>query len=93
MFDSSSASNYENAFTNTNLSETSIDNILVSIDTSAVENGIFTQTGGSKPSVSIGNVAIDSLLAKGWRIQVTGLYGYVPPYSYYGGAGIGEGIL
>ena len=70
MFDNSSATNYIRAFKNTNLSQTSIDNILVSIDVSGTTNGSFKQTGGSAPS-STGLAAIDSLVAKGWTVIYT----------------------
>ena len=70
MFDNSLATNYTNAFNNTNLSQTSIDNILVSIDISATINGTFKQSGGSAPS-STGLAAINSLVAKGWSVIYT----------------------
>jgi hypothetical protein len=70
MFDNSSATNYTNAFNSTNLSQTSIDNILVSIDVSGTTNGSFKQSGGSAPS-STGLAAINSLVAKGWTVIYT----------------------
>ena len=72
-FDSNIATNYSEAFTLTNLTTQSIDNILVSLDTCGVTNGNFRQFGGSAPSVT-GESAIDSLRAKSWTIQVTGGY-------------------
>ena len=74
-FDSNIASDYTNTFGNTNLITQSIDDILVSIDTSGVSNGTFAQSGGQSPSVT-GQAAIDSLVGKGWTITVTG--GYTP---------------
>lgn len=74
-FDTNIASNYNNAFTSTNLTTQSIDDILVSLDTSGVSNGTFTQSGGQAPSAT-GEAAIDSLVGKGWTITVTG--GYTP---------------
>ena len=75
-FDASSATNYFDAFKSTNLTTQSIDDILVSLDTSGVSNGTFTQSGGQAPSAT-GEAAIDSLVGKGWTITVTG--GYTPP--------------
>ena len=66
-FDTSTANDYNGAFTNTNLTTQSIDNILVSIDTSGTINGTFTQSGGEGPSY-VGSAAISSLVAKGWTI-------------------------
>ena len=70
MFDNSSANNYTNAFHSTNLSQTSIDNILVSIDVSGTINGNFKQSGGSAPSAT-GLAAVNSLVAKGWTVIYT----------------------
>ena len=70
MFDNSSATDYTRAFKATNLSQTSIDNILVSIDTAGQSNGTFEQTGGSTPSAT-GLAAINSLVAKGWTVAYT----------------------
>ena len=74
-FDGNIATNYSNAFLVTNLTTQSIDDILVSLDTSGVSNGTFTQSGGQAPSAT-GEAAIDSLVGKGWTITVTG--GYTP---------------
>lgn len=70
MFDTCSATNFTNAFLNTNLSQTSIDNILVSIDTAGQSNGTFNQSGGSAPS-AVGLAAISNLVSKGWTITYT----------------------
>jgi len=70
MFDTCSATNFTNAFRNTNLSQTSIDNILVSIDTAGQSNGTFNQSGGSAPS-AVGLAAIANLTTKGWTITYT----------------------
>jgi len=75
-FDTNIAANYGNAFRTTNLTTQSIDDILVSLNTSGVSNGTFTQSGGQAPSAT-GETAIDSLVGKGWTITVTG--GYTPP--------------
>ena len=74
-FDTNIATNYTTAFNNTNLTTQSIDDILVSLDTSGVINGTFLQSGGQAPSAT-GEAAIDNLVAKGWTIVVTG--GYEP---------------
>jgi hypothetical protein len=71
MFDSCLATNFANAFSNTNLSEQSIDNILVSINSNGTSNGTFGQSGGSAPS-SVGESAITALRSRGWTITVTG---------------------
>ena len=75
LFDNCIATDYTNSFFVTNLSQTSIDNILVSIDTAGQSNGTFTQSGGQAPSAT-GETAIDRLVGKGWTITVTG--GYTP---------------
>jgi len=69
-FDTNIASNYTSAFNSTNLTTQSIDDILVSLDTSGVLNGTFTQSGGEGPSY-IGSIAINNLTAKGWTITTT----------------------
>jgi len=69
-FDTNIATNYTNAFLATNLTTQSIDDILVSLDTSGVSNGEFSQSGGQAPSAT-GQNAIDSLVGKGWTITVT----------------------
>ena len=74
-FDTNIATNYSLAFSQTALTTQSIDDILVSLDTSGVSNGTFTQSGGQAPSAT-GEAAIDSLVGKGWTITVTG--GYTP---------------
>jgi hypothetical protein len=74
MFDTVTATNFTNAFTQTALNQTSIDNILVSINTANRINGTFNQSGGSAPSVATGRPAIDALRARGWTVTVTGGY-------------------
>jgi hypothetical protein len=74
-FDTNIATNYTNAFSTTALLTQSIDDILVSLDTSGVSSGTFAQSGGEAPSAT-GEAAIDSLVGKGWTITVTG--GYTP---------------
>ena len=84
-FDNVKGGNFTDAFTNTALTETSIDNVLVSLVTSGIATGtrVFDQSGGSAPS-STGEAAIDTLRSRGWTVTVTG--GYSPTintgYSY-----------
>jgi hypothetical protein len=73
MFDSVTATLFANAFTSTNLTQTSIDNILVSINTANTSGGTFNQSGGSAPSAT-GEAAIDDLVSRGWTVTVTGGY-------------------
>ena len=73
MFDSVTATNFTSAFTSTNLTQTSIDNILVSLDTAGQSNGTFNQSGGNAPSAT-GEAAIDNLRSRGWTVTVTGGY-------------------
>jgi hypothetical protein len=72
-FDNCLGTNFTNAFTNTNLTQTSIDGILVSIESNGTSGGTFSQSGGSAPS-AIGETAIDALRTRGWTITVTGGY-------------------
>ena len=68
-FDNTAGNQYANAFTSTNLTQQSIDNILVSIDASGADGDFnaFKQSGGSTPSAT-GIAAKDSLVAKGWTV-------------------------
>jgi len=71
-FDNTPGNQYSNAFTSTNLTQQSIDNILVSIDASGADGGFntFKQSGGSAPS-AVGIAAKNSLLAKGWSVTTS----------------------
>ena len=71
FFDNCLSTNFTNCFLNTNLSQASIDGILVSINTNGTSNGVFNQSGGSAPSAT-GESAITSLRSRGWTITVTG---------------------
>ena len=73
LFDGCSCTNFSNAFISTSLTQTSIDNILVSINSNNTSNGTFSQSGGSAPSAT-GNTAIDAMRGRGWTITVTGGY-------------------
>jgi len=72
-FDSIKGGNFADAFTNTALTETSIDNVLVSLVASGINAGtrVFDQSGGSAPSAT-GEAAITTLRARGWTVTVTG---------------------
>jgi len=72
-FDNVSGGDFNTAFTNTALTQTSIDNILVSLVASGIAAGerVFNQSGGSAPS-STGEAAIDTLRSRGWTVTVTG---------------------
>jgi len=74
-FDNVKGGNFTDAFTNTALTQTSIDNILVSLVASGIAAGtrVFGQSGGSAPS-STGEAAIDTLRSRGWTVTVTGGY-------------------
>ena len=71
FFDNCLATNFINAFLNTNLSQTSIDGILVSINSNGTSNGTFNQSGGSAPSAT-GEAAITAMRSRGWTVTVTG---------------------
>jgi hypothetical protein len=75
LFDNVKGGDFTGAFTNTALTETSIDNILVSLVASGIAAGtrVFNQSGGSAPS-STGEAAIDTLRSRGWTVTVTGGY-------------------
>jgi len=74
-FDNIKGGNFTDAFTDTALTQTSIDNILVSLVASGIAAGtrVFDQSGGSAPS-STGEAAIDTLRSRGWTVTVTGGY-------------------
>jgi hypothetical protein len=74
-FDNVKGGDFTEAFSSTALTQTSIDNILVSLVTSGIAAGtrVFDQSGGSAPS-STGEAAIDTLRSRGWTVTVTGGY-------------------
>lgn len=72
-FADSPCTNYEEAFTNTNLTQQSIDDILVAIEAANTSNGTFDQSGGNAPSAT-GEAAIDDLRSRGWTVTVEGGY-------------------
>ena len=73
FFNGCSATNFTSSFLDTALTQASIDNILVSINSNNTSNGTFNQSGGSAPSAT-GNTAIDAMRGRGWTITVTGGY-------------------
>jgi len=75
LFNNVKGGDFTNAFLNTALTQTSIDNILVSLVASGVSTGtrVFNQSGGSAPSAT-GEAAIDTLRLRGWTVTVTGGY-------------------
>jgi len=70
-FADSPNTDYTSAFTNTNLNQTSIDDVLVAIESAGTSNGTFNQSGGSAPSAT-GEAAITALRGRGWTVTVTG---------------------
>ena len=72
-FDNVKGGDFTDAFTDTALTQTSIDNILVSLVASGIATGtrVFDQSGGSTPS-STGEAAITTLRSRGWTVTVTG---------------------
>ena len=73
LFDDCAATNFNDAWINCALSQQSVDNILVSIDTAGQSNGTLDINGGtsSTPGVA-GWAAVASLEAKGWTVSVNG---------------------
>jgi len=69
MFDTSTGTVFNNAFLNCALSQTSVDNILISIDTAGQSNGTLNMTGGTSATPSgAGITAKNTLIAKGWTV-------------------------
>ena len=73
IFDNVKGGDFTDAFTSTALTQTSIDNVLVSLVASGIAAGVFNQSGGSAPSAG-GEAAIDTLRSRGWTVTVTGGY-------------------
>jgi len=90
LFDNIKGGDFTEAFFNTALTQTSIDNILVSLVTSGIATGtrVFDQSGGSAPSAA-GEAAIDTLRSRGWTVTVTGGYSSSPSALFAGGT---EGV-
>ena len=73
IFEGIGVNRFDRTFMNTDLSKSSIDKILLAIDSNENSNGIFFQSGGSAPSIT-GTKAIDRLRGRDWDITVTGGY-------------------
>jgi len=85
LFDNIKGGDFNDAFANTALTQTSIDNILVSLVASGIAAGtrVFDQSGGSAPSAT-GEAAIDTLRSRGWTVTVTGGYSFSPADLFTG---------
>jgi hypothetical protein len=72
LFDNTIATRFLNAFLNCALTATSIENIIVSINTANTSNGTLTLSGGTNATKSTwttdANTAYDALIARGWTI-------------------------
>ncbi len=69
MFNDTSCTNYSTAFTGCALTQTSVDNILVSIELAGTSNGTLNMTGGTSSTPSaIGLAAKTFLQARGWTV-------------------------
>lgn len=69
MFDSCSATAFNGAWFNCALTQQSVDNILVSLDTAGQSNGTVGLNGGTSAAPgAAGLVAITSLQGKGWTV-------------------------
>ena len=66
-FSQGTCTNFTQAFTNTNLNQQSIDDILVALESAGTSNGTFGRTGGEYPSVT-GVAAKNALQARGWSM-------------------------
>ena len=73
MFNTCTATDFTNAWQNCALNQTSVNRILVSLDTAGQNNGTVGINGGtsSAPGVA-GWAAVASLEAKGWTVSVNG---------------------
>jgi hypothetical protein len=73
MFDNVSTGNFYRAFYNCALTAASVENILVSIDTSGVSNGTLGidagTTAGQTSWTTAATTAYNSLVTKGWAIS------------------------
>jgi len=78
-FDTCTASDFELAWYNCALDQTSVDNILVSLKVSEVRNGILSIDGGTSASPSVvGWEAVAYLTCRGWTVAVNGSIPYGP---------------
>ncbi len=71
MFDTCTATNFTNAFSNNSLDQTSVDGILVSIDTAGQSNGTLGLDGGTNSAPgTAGQTAKTNLESRGWTVNV-----------------------
>lgn len=69
MFDTCMATNFTNAFFTCALTQTSVDNILISINTANTSNGTLNMTGGTSATPSSAGLAAKAaMVARGWTI-------------------------
>jgi hypothetical protein len=69
MFDSCSSTSFGNAWANCALSQTSVNNILISLNTAGQSNGTVNLNGGTSAAPSgAGATAKLSLQGKGWTV-------------------------
>lgn len=69
MFDACSCTNFTSAFVGCALTQTSVDNILVSIQLAGTSNGTLNLTGGTNATPSATGLAAKTLLqARGWTV-------------------------
>jgi hypothetical protein len=69
VFDNCPATNFRSAWTNCALSQQSVDNILVSIDTAGQNNGVLYIDGGTSAAPGTAGLAAKaSLQGKGWTV-------------------------
>jgi hypothetical protein len=69
LFDNCLAIDFGNAWMNCALTQQSVDNILVSLDTAGQSNGSVRTSGGTSAAPgTAGQAAVSSLVAKGWVV-------------------------
>lgn len=70
MFDNNQNNNFTETWLNCALDQTSVDNILVSLDTSGTTGGSVSISGGTSFSPgTLGRVAKNNMVAKGWTVN------------------------
>lgn len=68
VFDTCLCTDFYAAWNNCSLDQTSVDNILVSLDTAGQSNGIVHLTGGNAAPGSAGLAAKSNLISRGWTV-------------------------
>jgi hypothetical protein len=70
LFDSCTATQFNNAWSNCALNQTSVDNILVSLDVAGQSGGTVDINGGSSSAPGPSGIAArDNLISKGWTVN------------------------